>query len=122
MSKVDWTQVAVFGIVALVVFMIGASLLSAYGSWGRMPGWGMMGPGMMGSWGYGSFGWLGMIFMLLFPLGFLILMVLGVIWLVKAAAQPSEQTPVTPGGTCPNCGRAVQTDWQLCPYCRQELR
>jgi uncharacterized membrane protein len=119
MSKVDWTQVAVFGIVALVVFLIGASLLGTYGYRGRVPGWGMMWPGMMG---YGSFGWLGMVFMTLSPLGFLILIVLSIIWLVRAVTKPSGQTPVTPGETCPNCGRAVQADWQLCPYCKRELR
>jgi hypothetical protein len=32
MNKVNWLQVAVFGVVALLVFVIGASLLS--------PGWG----------------------------------------------------------------------------------
>jgi hypothetical protein len=52
MSKINWTQVVVFGVVALLVFLIGASLLGGYA------GWGMRGPGMMGGWGFGpSAGW-----------------------------------------------------------------
>lgn len=48
MSKINWTAVAVFGIVVLVAFLVGASLLG-------------------GGWGYGPFGWIGMIFMWLIP-------------------------------------------------------
>ncbi len=126
MGKIHWTQVAVFGIVALLVLLIGASLLGGYGGWG--PGWGMMGPGMMGAWGhgwggwgFGPFGWLGLIFMWLFPLGLLALLILGVAWLVKAVAQPGGQTPAAPGRTCPDCGRSAQADWKKCPYCGATL-
>jgi predicted amidophosphoribosyltransferase len=62
-----------------------------------------------------------MIFMWLVPLGFLALLILGVVWLVKAVAQPGAQTFATVGRACPNCGRPAQADWQVCPYCGQSL-
>jgi len=37
----------------------------------------MMGPGMMGGWGFGPFGWIGMIFIWLVPVGLVVLVVLG---------------------------------------------
>lgn len=130
MSKINWTRVVVFGLVALVVFLVGASLVwPGWGwGWGSQGNWGpgrMVGPGMMGGWGFGPFGWLGMIFMWLFPLGFLALLVLGVVWLLRQVSGPSRpfegpfQAPA--GGTCPNCGRSVQADWQHCPHCGREL-
>jgi hypothetical protein len=121
MNKVNWTAVAVFGGVALLVVLIGVSLLGSYGGYS---GWGaggrMMGPGMMGGWGFGPFGWLGMIFMWLLPLGFLALLVLGIIWLVKTVTQPGGRLAAS-SRTCSNCGRPVQADWRVCPHCGQEL-
>jgi hypothetical protein len=130
MNKINWTQVVVFGIVALVVFVIGVSLLPFGwgGSWGPWNGWGsgqMMGPGMMGGWGYSPFGWLGMLFMWLFPLGLLTLLVLGIVWLfrqVSSPAGPAADSPQAPAGRpCPDCGRPTQTDWRVCPFCGQAL-
>lgn len=115
MNKVNWTAVAIFSIVALLVLLVGVSLL---GGW-RYGGWGMMGPGMMGGWGFAPFGWFGMIFMLLIPVGFIVLTVLGVVWLVRAVGGGAN--PAAPGHTCPSCGRGVQTDWRNCPYCGQSL-
>lgn len=123
MHKINWTQVIVFAVIALLVFMIGASLLSVGGG-----GWGpgrVMGPGMMGGWGWGPFGWLGMIFMGIFPLGLLVLLVLGIVWLLRQVSSPpgpAAGPPQAPAErTCPNCGRSVQADWQVCPYCGQTL-
>lgn len=47
MSRINWTQVLVFGFVALIVFLVGLSLLPMF-----FGGWGMMGRGggMMGGW------------------------------------------------------------------------
>ena len=123
MSKINWAQVVVFGVVALLVFLIGANLVGGYA------GWGMMGPGMMGGggrgWGFGPFGGLGLLFMWLFPLGLLTLLVLGIIWLfrqVSSPAGPAAAPPQVPAGrTCPNCGRPTQADWRVCPYCGQAL-
>jgi len=136
MNKVNWAQVAVFGIVALLVLLIGLSLLPLVGGggWGSgmMGGWGgMMGPGMMGSWGgslgggWGALGWLFSLIGLVIPVGFLALLVLGGVWLFRQAggSQGLSSGPgqAAPGETCPSCSRAVQSDWQLCPYCGQGL-
>ena len=131
MKRMNWAQVAVFGLVALLVLLIGtgafspigASWLGGYGGWGAWSG--MMGPGMMGSWGFGPFGWLGMIFMWLFPLGFLAVLAVGIVWLfrqVSGSSGPVGGPSQTAGGQpCPNCGRPVQADWRVCPYCGQQL-
>jgi len=123
MNKINWTAIAVFCVVVLLVFLVGVSLLGGwgYGGWGMMGGYrsGMMRPGMMGSWGIGPFGGIGMIFMWLIPVGLIVLLVLGIIWLVKAVT--SSGSPPPPARTCPNCNRAAQADWHTCPYCGQVL-
>jgi putative membrane protein len=79
MSKVNWKIIASGGIILLLVVFIGVSLLGGWGS----GYWGMMGPGMMGGWGYNPFGWVGMFLMFLIPVGFLILVILGIIALLR---------------------------------------
>jgi len=110
MNKVNWTVVVVISIVILFILMFGASLLSGwgYGSWGY-GGWGMMGPWMMG----------GMMFMWLIPLGFIVLTVLGIAWVVKAIS--GGNIPPAPAHPCPSCGRGTQADWKNCPYCGATL-
>jgi hypothetical protein len=94
----------VIGIVVTVVIVLAVTPFfwqlmfpgsyAGYGMMGR-GGYGMMGGGygmhmpMMG-YGYGGFGFLGMLFMWLIPLGTLALIVLGIAWLVKQlTAKPS---------------------------------
>ncbi len=115
MKKINWVAIAVFGVVVLLVFLAGVSLL---GGWGYS-GWGMMGPGMMGGWGFSPFGWVGMIFMWLIPLGFVVLTVLGVAWLVRAMGGRANKD--APGQICPSCGRGIQADWNNCPDCGASL-
>ncbi|MHB8778158.1 MAG: zinc ribbon domain-containing protein [Anaerolineales bacterium] len=113
MKKVNWLVVGIVGFI-LLLFLFGGGMM---GSWGYH-GWGMMGPGMMG-WGYSPFGWFGMLFMWLIPVGFIVLTVLGIIWLVRNVGNttpPSSQSP------CPKCGKGTQTDWQNCPYCGTALK
>ncbi len=117
MNKINWTGVAVFVVVALLVFLVAGSLLGG----GRYGGWGMMGPGMMGGWGFSPFGWIGMLFMGLIPLGFLALVVLGIVWLVRSIGSGTNPNPPVPAKTCPSCGRGVQADWRNCPYCGTAL-
>ncbi|MBI4768909.1 MAG: zinc ribbon domain-containing protein [Chloroflexi bacterium] len=107
MNKINWTTVAILGIVVLVAFLIGASLLGGGSYWG-------MGPGMMG--GFAPFGWVGMIFMWLFPLGFLVLTVLGIVWLVRALVGGPNRNAL-PTRACPDCGKSVQAGWRNCPHC-----
>jgi uncharacterized membrane protein len=115
MNKVNWNSVAAFGIVALFVFLVGVTLLG-----GRSySGWGMMGPGMMGGWGFAPFGWIGMLFIWLISIGFLVLVVLGIAWLVRELG--SRDNPPVPGQTCPSCERGVQAGWRNCPHCGATL-
>ncbi len=106
MNRVNWTAVAIFSIIGLLVLMLGASLVGGWGyrGWGY-GGWGMMGPWMMG----------GMFFMWLIPIGFVVLTVLGIAWIVRQVGGGTS--PAASGHTCPSCGRGVQTDWKNCPYC-----
>jgi hypothetical protein len=86
-------------------------------------GWGlggrhMRGSGMMGFGGRMPFAGL---FGGLLCLGFLTLVVLGIIWLVRrgrkpvAVAAPVAQVAVA--HPCQNCGQAVQAGWKHCPNC-----
>jgi hypothetical protein len=63
---------------------------SAFG-YGCANGYGMMGyrgfMPMMGGWGMVPFGFLGMLFMWLIPLGVLALIVGGIFWIVRALTQ-----------------------------------
>lgn len=39
-----------------------------------------------------------------------------------APIQPAPaQTTFSPGGVCSNCGRALQEDWKVCPYCGEKI-
>jgi len=69
------------------------------------------------------FGWLGMGFMWLLPLGVLVLLILGLAGLVNTLFQrpPAPPIPPAPPRSCANCGKQAQTDWQTCPYCSQPL-
>lgn len=104
---------------AFTILILLAILLGSWGwGWrGGWSGWRMHGPGMM--WGFAPFSWLGMFFMILIPLGFLILSVLGIAWLVRVASG-STAAPLI-DRSCPNCGKKVQPDWQNCPYCGTPL-
>ncbi|MFQ5875392.1 MAG: zinc ribbon domain-containing protein [Dehalococcoidia bacterium] len=127
MNRINWMQVAVFGIVVLLVFLIGISLLSFGwgGDWGMMGRWWPFcgGTGRLGGGLFGLWGWLFMALMVLFPLGFLALLALGIIWLVRAVSGPQLRAPSAPPAaqSCPSCGKVVQADWKVCPYCGEEL-
>ena len=106
-------EAAIFILVALAVLLGGLLLFGLVWGFGGMMGPGMMGPGMRG--GMGLF-WL--LLLCLLPL-LLFLILAGVIGLV---ASRGESRTAQPGGRCPNCGRAVQPDWQVCPYCGEPLK
>ena len=115
MKKINWLIVGIISVIVLL-FLFGGGMMA--GGWGYRGGWGMMGPGMMG-WGYSPFGWIGMAFMWLIPVGIIVLAVFGIAWLARNVGNnttPSAQTP------CPNCGKGTQADWQNCPYCGTALK
>lgn len=135
MGRIGWTQVGVFAVIVLVILLVGITLLPLL-----LGGWGMMGPGMMG--GGWSEGWcpfcggtgrypggffggiLGWVFILagmLFPLGLLVLLALGIVWLVRAVGRPPSGTTPSPQ-TCPKCGKPVAVDWRVCPFCEEDLQ
>jgi hypothetical protein len=130
MNRINWMQVAVFAAVVVLVFAVGMGVLSSlwgggYGGYGMM-GPGMMGgnrgygpSGMMGGYGGGLFGWLFMLPMCLFPLGFLALLVIGIVWLVRTVSGPQSAAPVSK--VCPECHSAVQAGWKACPHCGATL-
>lgn len=63
--------------------------------YGHMGGYGMMGPGSYGMMGGGWFGLPFMLFGWLFQIGLVALVVLGIVWLVRALGGKSGTTPGT---------------------------
>jgi putative membrane protein len=89
MKKSYWITVVVVGILLLIALLVGISLLGSWNNGGR----GMMGgwpSGTMHGWGFGSFGWFGMILMWLIPVGFIVLVVLGIVGLVRGFSSTGE--------------------------------
>jgi hypothetical protein len=86
----------------------------------------MRGPGMM-RWGMMPFGGF---FGGLFSLGFLVLVVLGIIWLARqVGTQRPVEVPATMPATipaaivnpCKKCGKPIQDDWIVCPHCGKKV-
>jgi len=93
---------------------------------GMMPyggfGYHMRGPGRMG---FGLMPFSGFIRGLFF-LGFLALVVLGIIWLVRClrTLKPVQAPVAMPAeviNPCKKCGRPIQNDWKICPYCGKKV-
>jgi hypothetical protein len=93
-------------------------------------GYEMHGPGMMG-YRVNPFGGF---FSGLLMLGFLVLVILGIIWLVGRLRSPkpvetaaalsastSESMPAATLNPCKKCGRPLQADWSVCPYCGKKV-
>jgi hypothetical protein len=141
MSKVlKWILYVVLGLVVLAVVVgIIFALFSGVGH-----GFSMVRPGfrMMQPYHY-RFGYarpFGGIFAGLLGLGFLVLIIVGIVALVNvimrgnrtaqmtATAQPATTTQPSPAAemavptrTCSNCGKPAQEDWKTCPYCGNPL-
>lgn len=120
--------VGVIGIAALALLTHGFSGMMPYRVGPRInPPYGNM-PMMRG---FGLLGLVGFGLRLLIPLGLIALVVVGLVWLLTRSRTPAAMvtpgpTPVPPpappaGRTCPNCGRPVQSDWSVCPYCGHKL-
>jgi hypothetical protein len=97
-----------------------------YGGFGHMRGPSMMGYGFMP---------FGGIFACLVGLGFLVLMVLGIIVLVRGLRKPMpatnvlatapaitpESTPAAIINACKKCGKPLQDEWVACPFCGKKV-
>ena len=94
MKKVNWLVVGIISAVVVLLLFGGGMMMGGwgYGSGGMTlaPGasagvgnWGNGGYSMMNNWGYSPFGWIGMLFMWLIPVGLIGLAVFGIIWLVR---------------------------------------
>ena len=137
MSRINWRHIVAFVGIVVVIFVLGLMLLPLFFGWSG--GWWPMGPGMMGGqrqggwcpfcgsggrypgWGFGGvFGWIFMLGAMLFPLGVLALLILGVVWLVRGSSRPRGSAPEAPRG-CPECGKPVAGDWHHCPECGHGL-
>jgi hypothetical protein len=123
MKTSNWLGIAVALILVLCIGLALGAALFGYGfpggMMGRLGGYNYSG-GMMGGWGRGIGGLPIMGLMWLVPLGFLALMALAAVWLVRALSSPSVQSP--PADTCPACNKKVQSDWQNCPHCGKILK
>ena len=72
---------------------------------------------MMGGFGMPFFG----IGMFLWPLLFIGLIVLGVVWLVRTVATPGAPQPPAATAACAHCGKPIQAGWKACPYCGEKI-
>ncbi|NCP87835.1 MAG: hypothetical protein CO094_02585 [Anaerolineae bacterium CG_4_9_14_3_um_filter_57_17] len=72
------------------------------------------GYGMMGGFGFFPFG---MGLMWIVPLGTIVLVAFGIVWLVNNL----NGTKTVQGRVCPSCEKPAQADWKTCPYCGNGL-
>jgi uncharacterized membrane protein len=138
MNRISWVQIGVFLAIVAGIFLVGITVLAFVIGWPA--GVGPMGPGMMGGgrtqgWcpfcggtgRYGGgmyggvYGWLFPLMLLLFPLGILVLIALGIVWLVRSIGSSRSQTDSTTL-KCPKCGKSVEVDWRVCPFCEEDLQ
>ncbi len=122
-SVIGWLLALVLGLG--LIFVLAAFFLFGGRYGGMMRGYGMMGPGFGHMF---PFGWIGMLLGLVIPVGLLVLLVVGGIWLVTRLAKPGSpaNSPIqplqnVPSRSCPSCGKPVQGDWKACPYCGSSL-
>ena len=117
------------GLLVLGLLIGGAFMLRSFGGFrgAGLRGEGLrgFGPGPMHGYGMMPFRHVGMmmpfggLFGGLIGLGLLVLVVLGIIWLVRALkARQTPQTPVpAPLPVCVKCGQPLQEEWKVCPHC-----
>ena len=111
--------------VLIAVAVVASTILPFFFPQAAWGGWqGMMGPGhmfggapMMGGFGMPLFG-LGM---LLWPLLFVGLIVLGAVWLIRSVAAPAARPQAPAGVACSHCGKPLQAGWKACPYCGEKV-
>ncbi|MBU2610009.1 MAG: zinc ribbon domain-containing protein [Chloroflexi bacterium] len=120
--KVNWWVIATLVFLVALVLTSASSLLGLVrGSGWSDSGWERWQPGMDTNWGIWRISFLP--FRCLMPALFITLVVMGIVWLIRAVGGPAgarAEGPAT-GATCSGCGRSIRTDWQACPYCGQKL-
>ena len=116
-SKIGWVLLIVLGLAIL----IGLPFLWS-GRTGTGTYYGMMGPGMMGGWGsVGIWAFLGMAFMWLVPIGGLVFIVSGAVYLTQGILR-NRDPQMENSQNCPNCQRSILSSWVSCPYCGEKLK
>lgn len=125
----NWRSFVSLGLATLIV-IVGVGLVFSsgmmHGPWGAAPGWG---PWTAGPWMWGMMG-----FFWIFPLlGLIVMLVLftfmrGVHTHGDQAKLPARvtsdsvpQTAVAEREACRHCGKSVDADWVVCPYCGSTL-
>ena len=133
MCVLNWRHALGFGVVVLIVLVLGLGILYLVfgGPWAAQGG-PMMGPGRMrGGWcpwcgvrGASGGGILAAILgfaaVCLLPLGLLALLIMGGIWLGRSAGAGGPAASQL-SSACPNCGTTVQQGWRTCPHCGEDL-
>lgn len=111
-------EIVVLVLVAAGVVLVGVIFLGLLWGFGGMWGFSthMGGPGVMGG--------ISILTLLLFCLGPLLLgglLIGGVVWLLTTRSGAQTSVPALQD-SCPNCGEAVQRNWNNCANCGQPLR
>ncbi|HMQ52837.1 MAG TPA: zinc ribbon domain-containing protein [Anaerolineae bacterium] len=102
------------GLLVAALTLIGLTLLGWLGSLGTQPG--MMRPDMMAPEGMAAPRiWWGVLTCLV-PLLLVVFLGGGLGWWLQWL-RPPRRSLRTGEQTCPNCGRPVQPEWQVCPFC-----
>ena len=93
-------DIAIFVAVALVVYVVGAALLTGWPMWSHM--WTMV--------GFRADPVLAVV---------VVALVAGTIWVIARSRQ--EDVGITGAARCPQCRAAIEPDYVLCPECHTTL-
>jgi hypothetical protein len=129
MKNVWWWIIGIGAIVLIgLAFLLGFGFLNlrgmpmdwTTGGWygGPVEGWHHHGM----RWGFPMMGFYGGFLMVLLIVGFLVLVVAAIVLLVRAAQNSNRDQKASRSQHCGHCGREVEPDWQVCPYCGETLK
>lgn len=72
-------------------------------------------------WGFPFLGMLGGLVFFLFAIGLLALLIFGIFLVVRPKGNKVNKIDESYSVHCPNCGKEVNPDWNICPYCGGNL-
>lgn len=72
-------------------------------------------------WGFPFVGMLGGLMFFLFVIGLLALIIFGIYLVVRPKGNKVNQIDESHSILCENCGKEVNPDWNICPYCGESL-